>query len=96
MNSAQLNYTNTKKELLAIIFALDKFCSYLLGSKIIIFSNHEALQCEAETNSGMLLLQEFDIKIKDKKSVENSMVDHLSRIEKESDPMSIRDDFPDQ
>ncbi|RDY12504.1 Retrovirus-related Pol polyprotein, partial [Mucuna pruriens] len=39
-----LNYTTTEKELLAIVFALDKFRSYLLGSKIIVFSNHAALR----------------------------------------------------
>ncbi|RDX85426.1 hypothetical protein CR513_33393, partial [Mucuna pruriens] len=44
MDPAQLNYTIIKKELLAIVFDLDKFCSYLLGSKIIVFSNHAALR----------------------------------------------------
>ncbi|RDY13650.1 hypothetical protein CR513_01410, partial [Mucuna pruriens] len=41
MDPAQMNYTTIEKDLLAIIFSLDKFCSYLLGSKIIIFSDHE-------------------------------------------------------
>ncbi|RDX74355.1 hypothetical protein CR513_45906, partial [Mucuna pruriens] len=40
MDLAQLNYTTTKKELLAIVFAMEKFHSHLLGSKIIIFSDH--------------------------------------------------------
>jgi hypothetical protein len=40
---AQVNYTTTKKELLAIVFALDNFRSYLLGSKVIIYSEHAAL-----------------------------------------------------
>jgi len=38
LNDAQLNYSTTEKELLAVIFALDKFRSYLLGSKVIIYS----------------------------------------------------------
>ncbi|RDX70247.1 hypothetical protein CR513_50532, partial [Mucuna pruriens] len=44
----------------------------------------------------MILIQEFDIKIRGKKSVENSIVDHVSRIERENDPMPIREDFLDE
>jgi hypothetical protein len=43
LNDAQLNYS-TEKELLAVVFALDKFRSYLLGSKIIIYFDHAALK----------------------------------------------------
>jgi hypothetical protein len=39
LNDAQLNYSTTEKELLAVIFVLDKF-----RSKIIIYSNHTALK----------------------------------------------------
>jgi hypothetical protein len=44
LNDAQLNYSTTEKELLVVVFALDKFRSYLLGSKIIIYSDHSALK----------------------------------------------------
>jgi hypothetical protein len=44
LNDAQLNYSTTVKELLAVVFVLDKFRSYLLGSKIIIYSDHAALK----------------------------------------------------
>jgi hypothetical protein len=40
---AQVNYITTEKELLSVVFALDKFRSYLLGSKVIIYSDHAAL-----------------------------------------------------
>ena len=41
---AQRNYTTTGKELLAMVYALDKFCAYLVGSDIIIFTDHSALK----------------------------------------------------
>lgn len=44
LNDAQLNYSTTEKELLAIIFALEKFCSYLIGTKVIVYSDHAALR----------------------------------------------------
>ncbi|RDX82374.1 Retrovirus-related Pol polyprotein from transposon 17.6, partial [Mucuna pruriens] len=96
MDPAQQNYTTTEKELLAIVFALDKFRSYLLGSKIIVFSDHAALRyllkkpdAKSRLIRWMLLLQEFDLEIRDKKGAENSVANHLSRIEKESEPMPI-------
>ncbi|CAN6695191.1 unnamed protein product [Malus baccata var. baccata] len=74
LNDAQLNYSTTEKELLAVVFALDKFRSYLLGTKVIIYTDHAALkylltkkEAKPRLIRWMLLLQEFDIKIRDKK-----------------------------
>ncbi|KAM2151373.1 hypothetical protein ACFX1R_045826 [Malus domestica] len=44
LNDAQLNYSTTEKELLAVFFALDKFRSYLLGTKVIVYSDHATLK----------------------------------------------------
>lgn len=44
LDSAQCNYTTTEMELLAIVFASENFRSYLLRTKVIIFSDHAALK----------------------------------------------------
>ena len=87
LGGAQVNYSTIEKELLAIVFALEKFCSYLLGSKVIIFTDHAALKFllnKKETKPRLmrwvLLMQEFDLEIKDRRGVENVVVDHLSRL----------------
>jgi hypothetical protein len=74
LNDAQLNYSTTERELLAVVFALDKFRSYLLGSKIIIYSDHAGLKylfskkdAKSHLIRWILLLQDFNIKIRDKK-----------------------------
>ena len=83
----QRNYTTTQKELLAVVFALDKFRSYLLGFKVIIYSDHSTLrylltkkEAKPRLLRWILLLQDFDIEIRDKKGSENVVADHLSRI----------------
>ncbi|RDX67519.1 Retrovirus-related Pol polyprotein from transposon 17.6, partial [Mucuna pruriens] len=103
MDPAQQNYTTIEKELLAIGFSLDKFRSYLLGSRIVVFFDHAALRyllkkpnTKPRLIQWILLLQEFNIEIRDKKDAENSIADHLSRIERKSEPMPIRDQFPDE
>ncbi|KAL6316707.1 hypothetical protein AAG906_019638 [Vitis piasezkii] len=87
LNEEQRNYTTTEKKLLAIVFALDKFHGYLVGSFIVVFTDHSTLKylltkkdAKARLIRWILLLQEFNLQIKDKKGVENVVVDHLSRL----------------
>ena len=84
---AQMNYTTTEKELLVVVYALEKFRPYILGSKIIIYTDHAALkyffskkEAKPRLIRWVLLLQEFNLEIRDKKGIENSVVDHLSRL----------------
>ncbi|GJR00837.1 putative nucleotidyltransferase, ribonuclease H [Tanacetum coccineum] len=105
-SEAQMNYTTTEKELLAVVFALDKFRSYIWGhSKVIVFSDHSALKhllTKKETKPRLLrwilLLQEFNLEIRDKKGSENVVADHLSRIiPPPFNPSDvIKESFPDE
>ncbi|KAL5579864.1 hypothetical protein UlMin_012306 [Ulmus minor] len=94
LNHSQMMYTTTEKELLAVVFALDKLRSYLIGSPIIIFTDHSALKYLFSKSDA----KEFDLTIKDKKGVENVVADHLSRLELENDTdiLPIREAFPDE
>ena len=44
LTKPQLNYTTTEKELLAVVFAIDKFRSYLVGAKVIVYMDHATLE----------------------------------------------------
>ncbi|GJY33948.1 reverse transcriptase domain-containing protein [Tanacetum coccineum] len=71
---AQQKYTVTEKELMAVVFAFDKFSSYLILSKTIVHTDHSALRhlfkkqdAKPRLIRWILLLKEFDIEIKDRK-----------------------------
>jgi len=108
LNEAQVNYATTEKEMLAVVFAFDKFRSYLIGSKVVVFTDHAAIKYLLEKKDSkprlirwVLLLQEFDLEIRDKKGSENVVADHLSRLEssmnhENCDVVPIKETFPDE
>nr|GEW27803.1 reverse transcriptase domain-containing protein [Tanacetum cinerariifolium] len=88
MIEAQIHYTTTEKEMLAVVYAFEKLRPYLVLSKSIVYTDHSALKylpSKQDDKSRLirwfLFLQEFDIIIRDKKGTKNLAADHLSRLE---------------
>nr|GEU29778.1 hypothetical protein [Tanacetum cinerariifolium] len=88
INDAQSHYTTTEKELLAVVYAFEKFRPYLVLSKSIVYTDHSALKylfhkqdAKPRLLRWVLLLQEFDITVRNKKGAENLAADHLYRLE---------------
>ncbi|GJQ95924.1 reverse transcriptase domain-containing protein [Tanacetum coccineum] len=106
-HKAQRNNTTTRDRIPAVVFAFDKFRQYLVLSKTIVFTDHSALRylftkqdAKPRLIRWILLLQEFDIEIRDKKGAKNLTVDHLSRLENPDlgrlTRAEIRDLFPEE
>nr|GFB92130.1 reverse transcriptase domain-containing protein [Tanacetum cinerariifolium] len=94
-----------EKEMLAVVYAFEKFRSYLIMNKSIVHTDHSALKylfakkdAKARLLRWVLLLQEFDFKVLDTKGAENLAADHLSRLENPYknvlDPKEINETFP--
>ena len=88
-NEAQENYSTTEKDMPTMVFSCEKFRPYILRSHVVIQIDHAAikyLMAKKDVKPRMmrwvLLLQEFDLKIKDKKGSDNVIADHLSRLER--------------
>ena len=105
-NESQENYSTIEKEMLGIVFACEKFKPYLLGSHVIIHIVHAAIkylmakkEAKLRLMRWVLLLQEFDLEIKDEKGCDNVIADHLSRIEKttvKEEGTELAYNFPDE
>ncbi|GJY97933.1 reverse transcriptase domain-containing protein [Tanacetum coccineum] len=105
MNEAESHYTTTEKEMLAVVYAFEKFRSYLILNKSVVYTDHSALKylfakkdSKARLLRWVLLLQEFDFNVIDTKGAENLAADHLSRLENPYenvlDPKEVNENFP--
>lgn len=88
LNEAQKNYITTEKEFIAIVVAFEKFRTYLVCLKIIVYTDHAVLRYHITKKEvyprlirWVLLLQEFDIEVRDNKGSKNFGADHSSRLE---------------
>ncbi|KAL1544414.1 hypothetical protein AAHA92_21269 [Salvia divinorum] len=88
--------------MLAVVYSFEKFRPYLLGSQVIVYTDHVAIKyllAKKESKPRLirwvLLLQEFNWEVKDKKGTENRVADHLSRII-QSEEGEIPDTFPEE
>lgn len=98
LTSAELNYTVTKKEFLAIIYAINKFRHYMTCYLIFLYVDHLFIRYVANKPSTngrvthwLLLLQEFDITIKDRPGKENPVADFLPRVPKKNNSSAVDD-----
>ncbi|KAK1679092.1 hypothetical protein QYE76_039940 [Lolium multiflorum] len=104
LDAAQRNYATTEKELLAVVFACDKFRPYIVDSKVTVHTDHAAIRYLMEKKDAkprlirwVLLLQEFDLHIVDRKGADNPVADNLSRLENIAyDPVPVNDSFPNE
>nr|GEY35846.1 reverse transcriptase domain-containing protein [Tanacetum cinerariifolium] len=105
MTQEESNNTTTEKEMLAVVYAFEKFWSYLIMNKSIVYTDHSALKylfakkdSKARLLCWIILLQEFTFKVIGIKGAENLAVDHLSRLENPHqnvlDPKEINESFP--
>ncbi|GJU46981.1 reverse transcriptase domain-containing protein [Tanacetum coccineum] len=105
MNEAECHYTTTEKEMLAVVYAFEKFRSYLILNKSIVYKDNSVLKylfakkdSKARLLRWVLLLQEFTFKVIDTKGAENLADDHLSRLENPYenvlDPKEVNEKFP--
>lgn len=106
LTKAELNYIIIEKELLVVVFAFDKFRSYLVCTRVIMYADHSAIiylvakkDAKPRQLRWILLLQEFDFEIRDKKGIKNQVAGRLSRLEvgnEDGNVKVIKDNFIDE
>ena len=101
LSITEKNYTTTEREGLTMVYALQKFRHYLLGSHFKTYTNHSALKylvnkpmLGGRICRWLLLFQEYDFDIVVKPGRINKEPDHLSKLEHGEEPTSLEDTLP--
>jgi hypothetical protein len=102
LSTVERNYTTTKREGLAMVYALQKFRYYLLGGHFKMFTDYSALKylvnkpvLGGRICRWLLLFQEYDFEIVVNPGRMNKGPNHLSRLEHGEEPTSLEDTFLD-
>jgi hypothetical protein len=102
LSQVECNYKMTERDGLAMIYALQKFRHYLLGSHFKFFTDHSALKylvnkpvLEGRICRWFLLFQEFSFKVVIKPGRCNVELDHLSRLESGESGGAVDDQLRD-
>ena len=84
LNSAQLNYTTTERELLAIVETLKEFRNILLGQQIIVYTDHKNLTYKVFNTERVmrwrLIVEEYGPELRYLQGHKNIVADALSRL----------------
>ena len=86
-----------------VIYAINKFRHYITGYQVFLYTDHSDIRyltskliTNGRITCWLLLLQEFDITIRDRPGKENVVTDFLSRVPKTDDTLTVEDQFPDE
>ena len=103
LTAAELNYTVTKKEMLAVVHAVNKFRHYITGYEIFVHTDHFAWRhlinksiTNGQITRWLLLMQEFNITVLYRLGRENQVADFLSRLHNTGEVVPILDSFHDE
>lgn len=102
LNMAEKNYTTREREGLTMVYAVKKFCHYLLENKFVFFVDHQSLLyvvnkpcCTGRIVRWFVILLEFDFMIAIKKGLTDKRADPMSRIPNGEAPTRVDDDLLD-
>ena len=103
MTPAELNYTVTEEEFLAVVYFINKFLHYITGDEFFVHTDHSAIRflmnkplTNGRVTQWLLLLQEFNITVIERHGKENLVAYLLSHIQHDDGPKPIEDTFPNE